>query len=136
MTKLLRIAVYSAAIIACLIIVGCACWPWQKNCKYASIHVAGDSFSQVGLALQPYGLSLYRIEKYKNGKKIAEKGTLTDLAPGVVKVRTDAKTDKFTGTAIQAGRYHFSGSSTTQVAIGSLTDLSKLTDILKDSERK
>ena len=94
--------------------------------------------AEISRILGKYNESLYRFQTFKKGKLVSEKGTLSpaDMPAGTIRqVAQEAKDQKLTGCAIQAGRcpeenFHQRNSSTHPLAVEKMTDLWKLEKVL------
>ena len=129
---------YALVAVALFTIVGCnKCAEVRPGSEVSE--KGCDAIDQI---LAQHDESLYRFQKFKNGEFASEEGTLSpaDMPPGTIEqVAKEAKDNKLTGCAIQAGRcpkwISFSKTSTLQ-RIEKMTDLPKLELVLQNNQKR
>jgi hypothetical protein len=148
MKNLSRTLVYVSVAITLVWITGCKIFEASEGYDHKCAEIRpGWEVSKTGCAtvdqiLAKYDKSLYRIQTFKKGKLVKEKGTLSpDYMPygRIAQVAKEARDLKFTGCAIQAGRCSKGSSSTkgtsstNPVAIKTSQDFEKLEQVLKNN---
>lgn len=139
---------YALVAVALVLIVGCkeinvTSGPTKPTCAQIrpGWETSKKSCAEINQILAKYDQSLYRIQRFRKGKLVGERGTLNPsyIPDGTIgEVAKEAKDLKLTGCAIQAGRWHAIPpslhSSTNPVNIEKSTDLPMLDQVLKNNQ--